>query len=365
MRLNKRIGPNPENPSEPYINSANFADELNYHHKMGKEVQVRINSVGGSVLQGWDIVDAIGLAGAGTHCYGLAASMAGICLAAGKVGKRTADAHSTSMLHGPHTVDGSESPMVDMIRNGFTSLLTASTKMHGEKIKGIMDKGDHYFDASDMLAAGLIDAIVPSTENFLKPVNASVSQLQEIYNSLETKPTMEGNSIFAKIFGKKTEDEGIDAALEMKSEIVALKTKEGELNAKIASLEAAKTVLENQIAYDKTQGIEAKAKALIEKGVSDKKLVFVDDAAKTKMIAAAVASFETVETMLKAMPVGKGISAAATIEKEGGLKESATSYEALMKHNPEKLQAIAENDPELFERLSDEYIESKKNKSAK
>ena len=69
----------------------------------GKDVQIYINSPGGSVYAGLGIYDTMQFIGCdvATICTGMAASMGAVILCAGAEGKRTALKHSRVMIHQP------------------------------------------------------------------------------------------------------------------------------------------------------------------------------------------------------------------------------------------------------------------------
>ena len=69
----------------------------------GKDIQIYINSPGGSVYAGLGIYDTMQFIGSdvATICTGMAASMAAVLLCAGEKGKRSALTHSRVMIHQP------------------------------------------------------------------------------------------------------------------------------------------------------------------------------------------------------------------------------------------------------------------------
>jgi ATP-dependent Clp protease protease subunit len=71
-----------------------------------RDVQLFINSPGGSVIDGMGIYDTMQYVSPdiGTICTGLAASMGAVLLAAGTKGKRTCLPHSKVMIHQPSGV---------------------------------------------------------------------------------------------------------------------------------------------------------------------------------------------------------------------------------------------------------------------
>jgi ATP-dependent Clp protease protease subunit len=68
-----------------------------------KDIQIYINSPGGSVSAGLGIYDTMQLISSdvATICTGLAASMGAVLLTAGAAGKRSALPHSRVMIHQP------------------------------------------------------------------------------------------------------------------------------------------------------------------------------------------------------------------------------------------------------------------------
>ena len=68
-----------------------------------KDIQIYVNSPGGSVSAGLGIYDTMQIIGAdvATICTGMAASMGAVLLTAGTKGKRSALPHSRIMLHQP------------------------------------------------------------------------------------------------------------------------------------------------------------------------------------------------------------------------------------------------------------------------
>ena len=69
----------------------------------GKDINIYINSPGGSVYAGLGIYDTMQFikSDVATICTGMAASMAAVLLVAGKEGKRSALPHSRVMIHQP------------------------------------------------------------------------------------------------------------------------------------------------------------------------------------------------------------------------------------------------------------------------
>lgn len=358
MRMDKRIGVDPKNPTQDFINASYFADEMQYLSKSGKKIQIRINSVGGNVLKGWDIYDAMTVCEADTHCYGLAASMAGIILTGGK--NRSCDSHAICMLHGAHDEDGKENVFTKKVNDAFKILLKSRTKMSEEMIDKILAKGDHYFDASEMLEYGIVDKVIPSKIKIMDKIaqvkaSANLGELANVYASLET----ETPSFWESIFGKKSDSENVAAALKMKGDFEKLNSDKAAADAKIITLEAELKQLKDAQAAAALTDSKAKAKKLIEDAKTAKKLV-LDDKQTADMITAAEQNYAAVELMINQLGTGKRESVAAAISgdktKVGEKTVEEMTYAELAQDHPEALAKLAETNPELFDKKADEYI---------
>ena len=79
-----------------------------------KDIQIYINSPGGSVYAGLGIYDTMQFVkpDVATICTGIAASMAAVLLCAGQAGKRSALKHSRVMIHQP--MSGTQGQVSDM-----------------------------------------------------------------------------------------------------------------------------------------------------------------------------------------------------------------------------------------------------------
>jgi ATP-dependent protease ClpP protease subunit len=348
MLLNKPIGrPSKE---ENAIYGPDFADEMYSQKSQGNDVTVKINTLGGSVGQGWDMVDSIIETKAKTENVGFAYSMGGICLIVGS--KRTAYPHTRAMIHAPRTADGKQHFHTELVKDQFRAILTNHTKFTEAEINDMIDSGkDYFFNAKEMLDKGMIDEIVP-TGSYGNTSGLSDIQAYEYYNSLieEQETNNEEMEILNKLFGGKTETENIVSAVQMKAENDTLKAQKASVDAEIVALKAQITKLE---AEKGAQDATKKATDLIEKGISDGKLVNLTAETKAALIASAVTGYDAAELMIKSMKATK--SATASTIPDASSKGSERTYEYLAKNDPKALAEIAENDPELFNKLSDEH----------
>ena len=134
----------------------------------GKDIQMYINSPGGSVSAGMAIYDTMQFikCDVSTICMGMAASMGAFLLAGGTPGKRLALPHSTIMIHQPSGGAQGQATEIQIVadriqytRRMLNELLAANTHQPLEKIAADTER-DYYMSAEEAKNYGLIDAVV-------------------------------------------------------------------------------------------------------------------------------------------------------------------------------------------------------------
>lgn len=133
-----------------------------------RDVQMFVNSPGGSVISGLGIYDTMQYVSPdiGTICVGLAASMGAVLLAAGKKGKRTCLHHSRVMIHQP--LGGMQGQVTEMEiyyklikeqQQALYEILAQHTGQDYDKIKEDCDR-DNWMKAEEAKAYGLVDEVL-------------------------------------------------------------------------------------------------------------------------------------------------------------------------------------------------------------
>ena len=133
-----------------------------------KDIQLYINSPGGSVVDGLAILDTMSYIkpDVSTICMGMAASMGAVLLAAGTKGKRFALPNSTMLIH--QVMGGMEGQASDIkihaeailrTRDRLNKILAASTGQKLDKIERDTDR-DYYMDAIEAVTYGLVDKVI-------------------------------------------------------------------------------------------------------------------------------------------------------------------------------------------------------------
>ena len=134
----------------------------------GKDIQLYINSPGGSVTAGMAIYDTMQYikCDVSTICLGMAASMGAFLLAGGAKGKRFPLPHSTIMIHQPSGGAQGQATEIQIVadhiaqtKRTLNELLAANTGQPIEVVERDTDR-DNYMTAEEAKAYGLIDGVV-------------------------------------------------------------------------------------------------------------------------------------------------------------------------------------------------------------
>ncbi len=133
-----------------------------------KDIQLYINSPGGSVTAGMAIYDTMQYikADVSTICIGMAASMGAFLLSAGTKGKRYALPNAEVMIHQPSA--GTQGKVTDMeidvahvlrIKQHINEILAANAGKTPEEVKADTER-DHWLTAQEAKEYGLIDEVI-------------------------------------------------------------------------------------------------------------------------------------------------------------------------------------------------------------
>ncbi len=133
-----------------------------------KDINIYINSPGGSVYAGLGIYDTMQYVNpdVSTICTGMAASMAAVLLSAGAEGKRSGLPHCRVMIHQP--MSGTQGQVSDMeiavketlkVRDELYSIIAGHSGQTAEKIKEDSDR-DYWMSATEAKDYGMIDEVL-------------------------------------------------------------------------------------------------------------------------------------------------------------------------------------------------------------
>jgi len=133
-----------------------------------KDIQIYINSPGGSVHAGLGIYDTMQYIGSdvATICTGMAASMAAVLLAAGTKGKRSGLKHSRMMIHQP--MGGAQGQVSDIeitvreiqkLKKELYEIISVHTGQSYKKVEKDSDR-DYWMTSEEAREYGMIDEVL-------------------------------------------------------------------------------------------------------------------------------------------------------------------------------------------------------------
>jgi ATP-dependent Clp protease protease subunit len=133
-----------------------------------KDIQIYINSPGGSVYAGLGIYDTMQFIkpDVATICTGIAASMAAVLLCAGEAGKRSGLPHSRVMIHQP--LSGAQGQASDIeiaakevlkIKDELYEIISKHSGQTFEKVYDDSDR-DYWMKAEEAKEYGMIDEVL-------------------------------------------------------------------------------------------------------------------------------------------------------------------------------------------------------------
>ena len=137
-----------------------------------KDIDIYINSPGGSVSAGMAIYDTMQILSCDikTYCVGQAASMGALLLAAGTAGKRFALANSRIMIHQP--LGGAEGQASDIaihakeilrIKDNLNKILSHHTGKTLAKVEKDTER-DYFMSAEEACKYGIVDEVLASVK---------------------------------------------------------------------------------------------------------------------------------------------------------------------------------------------------------
>jgi ATP-dependent Clp endopeptidase proteolytic subunit ClpP len=343
-----RIGqvPNPETGKIVGVSGVDFASDIMIIDSMEevKRIEVRINSVGGSVFEGWSIFSAIIRAKTPVHtfCDGIAASIAGIIFMAGK--KRHMVDFGRVMIHDPsikgQALTPEQTAMIESTRGALLTVLNGNSKVSPEQMSQMM-AAETWLNASECLSKGLADKIIKTDRVFNESDSLeSIMSLSNTYISQKNKPKMEKILAHLGMEQSSTQENVVNA-------ITGVQTKLTDANADVEKLtnevEASKTEVET-LKNEKAELLTKLATSTVEAAIN--KGVFAEDK-KADLIKQCENDFDGFTGLVAAfkVPVAKVTNVIDTKEKP------KKSLRELEKENPTEVQRLINEEPEEYKAL--------------
>ena len=204
------------------IDGAMIANEIQWLNEFYKDevkcINIRINSVGGSVHDGLSICSAIlnSEIPCDTYIDGMAYSMAGVVAVCGR--KVSMVDYGTFMMHNAN--GGDDNAMLDLITNSLAKLFERNTSMTLDKCKDLMAK-ETWMTAEECASLGIVNEVIVTKKE--TQAYANMLELQNLYNKIinpKTKIKMQKLTDLLKLSNEASE-ESIVAAVEAKQNKIA------------------------------------------------------------------------------------------------------------------------------------------------
>lgn len=342
-----------------------------------KRIKVYINSPGGTVIDGYNIFNAIlkSKTKVDTYCVGMAASIAGVIFQAGR--NRVMADYSKLMYHNPYGANDDKG--MDAIKESIVTMLTSRTGKTEDEIKKIMAKTT-WIGADEALENGFCDEIENSgainkkralttaddAKNFWqeadkilnnlfdnqKSNNMTPAEISKISNKLGLNPEASVDSIATEIDKIKNRAEAAEKDFKnAKDEADNAKNSLKEKEDKLADMQKEVDKLKDEIkkAKEDKEAENKKNKEKEEKETADKAKNYVAGlvtAGKIKNEAKIieetekkfVADFDGMKNLFESMPVNKQAAKIETIQNAGDGKVGSIVAVAMAKNYAKALE---------------------------
>jgi len=314
----------------------------------GLDIVLKINSIGGSVIAGQSIIDAIVTTKATTHIVGIAASMAGIIAQYGA--KRIASSNSLLMIHAPS--GAKDADLLEKVRSGLKKTLMSKTSFDEDKIDTMLSDGskDYFFDAEEMLENGLIDEIVDieadvELENLTQ--NNDVADIYNIFNQAIKKPKIHKMEVIKntlKLDKNASEEKVNEAVSEVVNKLQASDLKNEELQKQVQNLKNENTSLKEAQENAKKAEISALINSYVEKGI-------VTDENKEKFESLANADMELAKSVLNSLKDTVKSSADYINNDNGQSNNGVVTVDVFNKMSAEEKAEFARTNPIEYNKI--------------
>lgn len=270
MLINKHIGYDEKDGMG--IDGSLFQEELMALDAMGKKrIQVWINSVGGIVMDGYNICNAILKTSTpvDTYCMGMAASIAGVIFQCGR--KRYMADYGILMYHNPYAGDTTDSPLLDSMKDSLNTLIRNKSNMTQDAVQRMMDRTS-FIQADEAMDMNLCDTVehtvklntkymprVSNKEEGARYVDAANRVLNKIfYNQTPIKMVKVANKL--NLNAEASEDAILQSIEAIENRAVTAETAKTEAENALNAAKEQLTAKEAELTDAKAKYDEAKAK---------------------------------------------------------------------------------------------------------
>jgi len=336
------------------IDGEQFAEEILYLNNLDevKKINIRINSAGGSMLDGYSIFSAIknSTKECNTFIDGIGASIAGVIFQAGA--KRYMNDFGKLMIHEPsigmqyELLSDKQKKMIDSFSDTLETILENNSKLDRATIKEMIS-AETWLSSSEAIEKGFADEIIDTgrvlntllTEDILSVANEiqfgnNANNIKKVQKMELVKNHLGLNDANATEKEIISAIDGIKNSLNEANEVI--KTKETEIEAKESEI----SELENNAKELKVQIATLTVQNAIEKGI-------FEESKKAELIETATNNMDGFNALVSAFK--KPIVKVTNVINNEPKKE--VSLRQLEKENPNEVLRIKNEDPELYAKM--------------
>jgi len=350
IRIYDRIGVVVKNGKEIGISGSVFANEMAYLKTVCNKINIRINSDGGSVLDGYAIFASIMNAGIETESFidGVAASTAGWCaLAANKC--NIAD-YGSLMIHGATLIEGDDNELVNLANGSISKMISNRTGMTEADVNNLMTKETWYkaFDKKDrdvLINKKFVDNIINTGKKVKVTLNQTAG-LAAVYNNL-INPKMSNINKLLKLANNAEVEEQETAIAGLTKEIANKDAELEVVKAELKTLKDAAIEAENKA----KEALKNRATEMVNKFEKEGKLSKDEVASTIENASKDEASFTFVSNLLSKVGNSKESKKPFRVENIAGDDRSKWTYNDWEKKDLEGLTNMYNTDQEQFNEL--------------
>ncbi len=357
MMLDKRIGGSWQEDDGYGIDGTQWAAELMQLDGMGKKrIQVWINSVGGSVVDGYNICNAIlkTKTKVDTYCVGIAASMAAVVFQCGR--KRIMADYGILMYHNPYSMDGEDKKVTEAMKDSLNKLVCERSGMDETQMSAMMDRTT-FINAMEAETMKLCDEVEQTaglnaprmkTDSVTNSWKAAAKVLNQYFDHKNPR-TMKLVMNTLGLNEDAAENSAVQAIQAMKNQVSEKEAKIAELETGISEKEAALQTIKDELEAAKAERdtlkqekeaaeaakLEADATAVVNQFAAQGRIKN-DEATLKSWVNAAVKDMEGTKAMLESLPLNKAAVTVKVESKPGEVTTTAATLAAQVLNNLKK-----------------------------
>ena len=331
------------------IDSAAVASEIRNLGKTYKNIDVRINSLGGEVYAGLAIFNALRESEANIHIYvdGVAASMAAVIALCGR--PLHMSRYSRLMLHsvsggvcGTSQSIRAYADQIDSLTNTLADIVAERAGMTADEVKNRwFDGSDHWMSAQEAIDLKLADDVYDMKDGAAPEEGASAEVIYEFTNRLNSQPQIKNNMTILEELRKMSSFENVTTEEQAVATVASLANEA----AKVPALETRLEVLEKEKADATAQA----RNAYLDQAVADGR---IQESMKAQYLALMAHDEAGVKAVIDSMPKGAG-KISAFINQGGAQAQTARAkFEAMSWDEMDKANILMECKnlcPDVFE----------------